>query len=145
MSALVELLRGVELFAGLDAGQLAQLAAITRRKDVQDGEVIISQGEAGDALYVIDEGQVEVILPGARTAAFLGPGQIFGEMALVDYGLRSATVRCATGTARLAIIPREDFEHLCAADTAIGYIVMRNMASDLSFKLRHRNQELPSD
>jgi CRP/FNR family cyclic AMP-dependent transcriptional regulator len=145
MSALVELLRGVELFAGLDAGQLAQLAAITRLEEIQDGDVVFSQGEQGQALYVIDAGQVEVILPNSRTAAFLGPGQIFGEMALVDYGLRSATIRCASGTARLAVIQREDFERLCAADTAIGYVVMRNVASDLSFKLRHRNQELPSD
>lgn len=142
---LVELLKGVELFAGLTQEQLERLARISRLVEVRDGETIFSQGEAGHTLYIIREGQVEVILEdpqaGGQTAVYLGRGQIFGEMALIDYGERSATIRCASRKAVLVVIEREAFERLCAENTAIGYVVMRNMASDLSFKLRHRNLE----
>jgi len=140
---LVELLKGVELFAGLNQEQLERLARISRLIEVHDGDTIFSQGEAGHRLYIIRDGQVEVILEdtpaGSQTAVYLGRGQIFGEMALIDYGERSATIRCASKKAGLAVIERDDFERLCASDTAIGYVVMRNMATDLSFKLRHRN------
>ncbi|GAB4572473.1 MAG: cyclic nucleotide-binding domain-containing protein [Anaerolineae bacterium] len=142
----IELLRGVELFSGLNDEQLARLARIARVQTIQDGETVFNQGDQGTALYIINDGQVEVVLgstpddPG-QTAVFLGRGQVFGEMALIDYGERSATIRCASRKATLVTISREDFERLCAEDTAIGYVVMRNMATDLSFKLRHRNLE----
>lgn len=142
---LVDLFKGVELFHGLNDDQLARLAAITRLEEFTDGDVVFRKGAQGHTLYVIAEGQVEVILGDVpdmtQTAVFLGRGQIVGEMALVDYGERSATIRCASAQAQLAVLQRDEFERLCAADTAIGYVVMRNMASDLSFKLRHRNLE----
>lgn len=144
-NALVELFRSVELFHRLNPDQLARLAAIARIEQYAEGDVVFSQGDQGAALYVIEEGQVEVILEGEpdmpQTAVFLGRGQLVGEMALIDYGERSATIRCATSMAKLVVIQRGDFERLCESDTAIGYVVMRNMASDLSFKLRHRNLE----
>jgi CRP/FNR family cyclic AMP-dependent transcriptional regulator len=139
---LVELLKGVELFAGMSEDQLKRLAAISRVVEYRDGEIVVRQGETGDRLYVIRDGQVAVVVGDdlrAQPTLYLGRGQIFGEMALIDYGERSATIRCASEQAVLAVIGRDDFETLCTSDTAIGYIVMRNMASDLSFKLRHRN------
>ncbi len=143
---LVDLLKRVELFAGLNQEQLDRLARAVHRIEVHEGDVIFSRGEPGQQLYVIQEGQVEVIIsddPKKKNVGlvYLGQGQIFGEMALIDYGERSATIRCASTKAILAVLNRDDFEGLCAGDTAIGYIVMRNMASDLSFKLRHRNVE----
>lgn len=146
---LVELLKGVELFSGLNEDQLKRLSAISHPVEYQDGQVVFAQGEQGDALYVIREGQVEVLVgedpATAHSAVYLGRGQIFGEMALVDYGERSATIRCASDRALIDRIKREDFERLCESDTAIGYIVMRNIASDLSFKLRHRNLDPQSN
>lgn len=139
---LVELLKGVEVFAGMTEEQLKRLAAISRVVEYRDGEIVFRQGETGDKLYVIQDGQVAVVVGDdltARPALYLGRGQIFGEMAIIDYGERSATIRCASQHAVLAVIGRDDFEALCSSDTAIGYIAMRNMASDLSFKLRHRN------
>lgn len=139
---LVELLKGVELFAGMNEDQLNRLAAISRVVEYRDGEIVFRQGETGDRLYVIRDGQVAVVVGDdlrAQPTLYLGRGQIFGEMALIDYGERSATIRCASQRAVLAVIGRDDFEALCSSDTAIGYIAMRNMASDLSFKLRHRN------
>jgi CRP-like cAMP-binding protein len=59
-------------------------------------------------------------------------------MALLDRGPRSATVRALTDGALLQGLRREAFLQLCQTDTHLGYIVMRNMAADLAFKLRHR-------
>jgi len=67
---------------------------------------------------------------------------VFGEMALVDRGARSATVRCVEDGTVLYVIPRKDFWALCDNDHHIGFIVMRNIAFDLSFKLRHRNLQV---
>jgi CRP-like cAMP-binding protein len=60
-------------------------------------------------------------------------------MALIDMGLRSATVRCTKDGTELYVLHRDEFIQLCEEDTDIGYKVMRNLAADMSFKLRHRN------
>ncbi len=80
-----------------------------------------------------------------RSQVYLGRGQIFGEMALLDMGKRSATVRCSQDHTVLRAISQPAFTDLCNSDTAIGYMIMRNMAIDLSFKLRHRNLDLGAD
>jgi len=63
-------------------------------------------------------------------------------MALIDRGKRSATVRCSQNNTVLHSIQGDAFTALCEENTAIGYVIMRNMAVDLSFKLRHRNLDL---
>ena len=60
-------------------------------------------------------------------------------MALIDQGPRSATVRAIVEPTKVQVIKREAFEKLCMENNRIGYIVMRNLAADLSFKLRHHN------
>ena len=65
----------------------------------------------------------------------VGPGAV----GLLDRGLRSATVNAKADNTALYAISRDDFVKLCEQDTRIGYIVMRNVAADLSFKLRHYN------
>jgi CRP-like cAMP-binding protein len=114
-------------------------------------ESIVQEGDPSSDLYVIHRGSVEIVLAqnrattespsssGPRAIVSLGQGQVFGEMALIDQGPRSATVRCTTDGARLYQIRRDDFAQLCEQDTDIGYKVMRNIAADLSFKLRHSN------
>jgi CRP-like cAMP-binding protein len=66
----------------------------------------------------------------------LGKGQIFGEVALVDEGPRTASARCIADGTRLWVAKRADFISLCEKDTSIGFLVMKNIAADLSFKLR---------
>ena len=142
--ALLSLLRAVTLFNGLSDEQLQRLVAISEEEIFNAGDVIVRQGEMEDKLYFITEGQVEVLVrPGAgqpeRSQVYLGRGQLFGEMALLDKGPRSATVRCSRDHTVLRSIRSGAFGALCDADTAIGYVVMRNIARDLAFKLRHRN------
>ena len=139
-----------ELFAGLTADQIERVAELGEEIAYQRDEVIVREGEASDEIYVVREGMVEVLVsegaipdvpgpPQMRPIVHLGSGQTFGEMALVDRGARSATVRCVEDGTRLYVIPRKALLALCDNDPQIGYLLMRNVASDLSFKLRHRN------
>jgi CRP-like cAMP-binding protein len=66
----------------------------------------------------------------------LGRGQSFGEVALVDQGLRSATVRCATETCRVLEISRNDLLELLRNYPDIGFKVMYNLAADICLKFR---------
>ncbi len=141
---LLKLLKGVELFHGLDDQELAEVVSIFQPLAFERGDLIAEQGKPGDSLFLVADGFVEVAVGDSTQRAEkilvnLGKGQIFGEMALVDQGLRSATVRAISETTSLHTVKREDFEALCNRNTRIGYIVMRNIAADLSFKLRQRH------
>jgi CRP/FNR family transcriptional regulator, cyclic AMP receptor protein len=140
-------LRKLDLFNGLTASELAALAAVCRETTMNAGEVVLQQDRTSDELYVIVEGEVEILVgsrscsdqEGSQTLSRLGAGQVFGEIALVDQGPRSATVRCAADGTRLLAVPRPDFVQLCEQNNHLGYIVMRNVAADLAFKMRTRN------
>ena len=145
-----EFLKRSELFYGLAPDQIEQVVALGRAASYDAEDVIISEGDPSDDVYIIIDGMVEVDVaqgtipdvpgpPQLSSLVRLGQGQVFGEMALVDQGARSATVRCVTDGTTLYVIPRQDFWALCNSDHYIGFIVMRNIAADLSFKLRHRN------
>jgi CRP-like cAMP-binding protein len=144
-------LKRVEIMNGLTEEQMDQIAAFCHAKVFQAGEVIVRRSEPTDELYIIESGSAEVDLSGnggpispqnpaaPQALISLGQGQVFGEMALVDTGLRSATVRCSSNDTRVLVIRRSDLIGLCERNTDIGYQVMRNLAADISFKLRHRN------
>jgi CRP-like cAMP-binding protein len=74
-----------------------------------------------------------------HTALFLGEGQIFGELSLLDQGPRTATVIADEDPTVVYTLRRDAFESLCRSDIALGYQLMRNIALDLAFKLRHHN------
>jgi len=150
MSKVVDLLLQSELFAGLPREKAEQIVTIGRLETFDAGENVIEEGAPPGELYIIQEGMVEVLVTGGVVPDVSGPpeptpvvqlgrGQVFGEMALVDQGVRSATVRCVQDGTILFIIPRDAFWRLCEESHHIGYVVMRNIARDLSFKLRHRN------
>jgi CRP-like cAMP-binding protein len=140
-----ELLARVELFEGLSETEIEALASVCQEQTYSQGDEITRQGKPGDELFIVMEGFVEVNRSSPdgekppRTMVRLGTGQIFGEMALVDHGRRSATVIAASDNTRILAIHRHDFERLCDANHHLGYVVMRNIAADLSFKVRHLN------
>ncbi|MFL7795155.1 MAG: cyclic nucleotide-binding domain-containing protein [Anaerolineae bacterium] len=148
-----ELLRHIELFAELTPEQIEQIATLGQEKIYNARDIIILEGDPSDEVYVVCNGMVEVEVsqgvvpdvPGrlqVNPIVRLGRGQVFGEMGLIDRGARSATVRCAEDGSTLFAISRQAFLELCEGDHDIGYIVMRNIAADLSFKLRHRNLQM---
>jgi CRP-like cAMP-binding protein len=142
---LLAVLGNVELFDGITPHELEDVSKICRERSYHAGDVLTSQGEPGDELFVICDGFVEVLRsetpsdPSPRAIVNLGQGQIVGEMALVDLGPRSATVRTISEKTVVQVIQRDDFERLCDENYHLGYIVMRNIAADLSFKLRHQH------
>jgi CRP-like cAMP-binding protein len=147
----IDSLKRVEILIGLTDAQLARVAAICQEKVYDAGEIIVREREPSTEVYIIHSGSTEVQLSGTRVTAetlaapgpqaiiSLGQGQVFGEVALIDMGPRSATVCCSADGTGVYVIRRDDFVQLCEQDTDIGYKVMRNLAADLSFKLRHSN------
>ena len=91
----LDLIRGVPLFAEADDGFLERLAGEFMERTFAAGETIAEEGEAGRTFIVIESGQVTVTVHG-ETVGRLGPGDAFGEMALIDKSARSATVKADT-------------------------------------------------
>ncbi|MEP7291339.1 MAG: cyclic nucleotide-binding domain-containing protein [Chloroflexota bacterium] len=143
MREIIQVIQHIEVFHGLNEAQLARVAAIIQQESYGSGDMIIRQDDPGDSMYMIGQGQVEVLKRDSRgeqrTALFLGEGQVFGELALLDQGLRTATVVADNDPTLLYCLKREPFEALCHEDSALGYLMMRNLALDLAFKLRHQN------
>lgn len=139
---ILELLGSVELFEGLTTEELTAVESLCYPRTFQANEVIARQNTYGDELYIIQDGFVEVSLDGhggRKVIVNLGQGQTIGEMSLIDQGRRSATVRALSSPTLLLVILQEDFDKLCETNGHIGYIVIRNIAADLSFRLRQRN------
>jgi CRP-like cAMP-binding protein len=97
--------------------------------DVPAGTAIFRAGDPGDQLYAIQEGRVELRLDN-RVLAVLGPGEIFGEMALVEEAPRSATA-VALETCRIAFIDRKRFLFLVQNTPYFSLEVMKIMAARL--------------
>jgi CRP-like cAMP-binding protein len=133
--ALVLLLRDIPLFKGLSADELLPIAGIATRTAHDEGAVVFEEGSHGAHLYVIAEGRVEVLRGGERLA-LLGPGDCFGEMALLDQSVRSASVRVVEAAA-LVTIARDDFDDLLEVYPAIA----RAIALVLAGRLREAYQK----
>ena len=101
------LLRGLPMFSVLPLPTLDGLAMAARPLDVADGAAVISQGDPGDRYYVVDEGEVDVMIDGAVVSR-LAPGDGFGELALLHDAPRAATV-VARGPVRMLTLDRDAF------------------------------------
>lgn len=103
------MLRGAGIFAETSDEVLADVAAIAVVVEVPPGTCIITKGEVGDSMYVIASGRVRVH-DGTHELAQLGPGDVFGEMALVDPETRSASVTSLEDTCLLQLDQQAFFE-----------------------------------
>jgi CRP/FNR family cyclic AMP-dependent transcriptional regulator len=142
------LLEQIDIFSDLDTERLERIFSICAERRYEKGDIIFYENTKSDELYIILEGEVEILVdpkmlgisseasPGPTTIATLRRGQSFGEVALVDEGFRSASARCAAPDTQLLAIQRDDLIRMCKDDFEMGYILMRNVASDLSFKIR---------
>ena len=103
----IELLQGVPMLTALPLPAIEQLARGLEPLEVPAGVTVFDQGDVGDRYFVIESGEVEVVGDG-RVITTLGPGQGFGEIALLRRVRRTATVR-ATSALRLQVLPSEHF------------------------------------
>ena len=94
-SGVDDLLRGVPLFSHCSNRELIELSSLTSTLMMPAGKVVVRQGEPGREFIVIVEGKATVSIDG-QTVATLGPGDFFGEIALLDGGPRTATVTADT-------------------------------------------------
>jgi len=136
------ILRSIELFAGLSEEQLVAIAAIGKYSVFRRRDVILKEGEQSTDVYVVLVGQVEVVTElteDTTSLIILGAGQSFGEMALLDAGPRSATIRCVSPEATLLTFSRDDLLTFWERECRVGYQMILNIARDLAFKLRIRN------
>jgi ATP-binding cassette, subfamily B, bacterial len=122
-------LRSVLVFAGLPDDAIAAIAAQTRPEVAEPGQDVVRQGERGDRMYLVDEGRLDVLVEGPggeRTVSTLGPGDLFGEMALLGGAARNATVR-ATTPCRLFSLVESDLTALLERHPSIRAEIERVM------------------
>ena len=128
------------LFAGLPRRLLARLATRFLEKVYHPGEVVFQEGDPGRALFVVVEGAVEITratAQGPYVLNTLGPGDAFGELALIDDFPRSATARVAT-PGRLLILYKSDFDALMEGNSRIALVVLRNLSRRLAIYARRK-------
>lgn len=145
MSERIEQLAKIELFAGLKPEALELIAKVGSEENHASGTKIFQHGDAGDKLYLIVEGKVrisrEVPGMGEEALAVLGPGQAFGEMALLDESPRSADAR-VHDRCRLLAIPKDGFDDLLFLHKDLAYEVLWNVVRLLVGRLRETNDKL---
>jgi hypothetical protein len=125
----VTALQRVKLFAGMNRRQAEQVARLFKLHPFAKGDTIIVEGTGGAAFFLIESGEATVSSKGAQLAA-LGPGDYFGELALIDGGPRSATVTAATDMVCYGITFWE-FRPLVEKNGTIAWILLEALAKRL--------------
>lgn len=129
----------VNVLEGLSPDEVQRLVAACQETSHAAGEVIFSEGDEGDVLYIVRSGRVRIAkaigLDVDRTLTILGVGGVFGELVIVGEGLRSATVMALEPT-RVLAMSRETFVRLTEEAPALGLKVMGRFAAMLADRLR---------
>ncbi len=141
----LEVLRRSPLFEMLSEAELQVLSELSRARRFAAGEVVFREGDAGDALFVLARGEVEVVADGGAgkdtPIASLGPPEAFGEMSLIDREVRSATVRARTECEALQL-GAENFTAFRRRSRDGFTLFLVNVARVLSSRLRESNRRL---
>lgn len=142
----LDLLARVPLFEGLSQAQLKTLAGVCETERVARGKYVFREDEPGASMYVVVEGRIRISrqLPGMgeEALAILGPGAAFGEMAVVEDGLRSADAIAHEGEAVLLRIGRDPLDQLLFTDKELAYSVLWALVRTLSGRLRDTNEKM---
>lgn len=122
-------LQRAELFSGMDRRQAEQIARLLKERHFKKGDTVIVEGSGGAAFFLIDTGEAEVTSKGVHLAT-LGPGDYFGEIALIDGGTRTATVTAATDLFCYGLTFWE-FRPLVERNGTIGWKLLQVLAKRL--------------
>jgi CRP/FNR family cyclic AMP-dependent transcriptional regulator len=125
----VERLSQVQLFSNCSQRDLSRIAALSDEIDVPAGRVLMRQGEPGREAFVIFEGRAKATVRGKRSA-HMGPGECFGEMALLHSAPRSATVT-AISDMHLLVLSSREFSTLIEDVPSVARNVLAAMAERL--------------
>jgi CRP/FNR family transcriptional regulator, cyclic AMP receptor protein len=128
-NAKVQLIKGVPLFAECSRKDLSEIAGIADEIDLREGKELTTEGRPGREFFVLIEGEADV-KKGSRRVNTLGPGDFFGEIALVTQRPRTATV-VTTAPVRALVITDRSFRSLLEHQPAIQGKVMSALAARL--------------
>ena len=149
----IVVLKQADIFYEFTNTQLELVSSITEERTYEPNEIIFEENTPGNELSVIADGEVAIqVNPAllgkkdanlkAQTIATLRRGQSFGEVSLVDEGLRSARAKATEDGTRLVVIPRDKLMRLCDSYPQLGYRLMRNLAADLAMKIRNTDLQV---
>jgi trk system potassium uptake protein TrkA len=137
---LARMLRKVEFFSPLTVGQLDQVLPHIALYELDAGETVFKQGDAGDAFYIIYKGSASVrvkkgFFSFAKTVAKVGEGAFFGEIALISSDPRNATIVCEEKS-QLFVLVAEDFRFVLRENPA-AEAEMKSIAARRKFESKH--------
>jgi len=140
-------LANIPLFQDLNEQQSQVLAGVMREKVVAPGIAVFSQGQRAFSCFFIIEGTVHVHVQSEETkqgklVASIGKGEMIGELALVDGGLRSASCKAGSDQVVLAELQRDDFEHILNAGNSFAFRLLDNISIGLVARLRETSKKL---
>jgi CRP/FNR family transcriptional regulator, cyclic AMP receptor protein len=124
-----ELLQRVPLFADFERGDLERLARSFKQRTFEAGSTVAGEGKTGAGFFVIESGEASVSTHGTDRGK-LGPGDYFGEIALIDEGARSATVT-ADSELRCYGLTSWEFRPLVEGNASIAWKLLETMAKRL--------------
>ena len=141
----LEPLRDLPLFRELEHEELAELFRLSGRVTARSGQPLLQAGRPGRGLFVVREGEVEVLQAGTdRVLAVLHAGEHFGEMSLLGDTPVSADVRAKTDVVLIGI-PREEFARFLYLHERVAGKVYRHFAVTLALRLSETNEKLGSE
>jgi CRP-like cAMP-binding protein len=133
----VERLSRVQLFSTCSKRDLERIARLTTEIDVKAGKVLMRQGDSGRECFVIEEGRAKATIRG-KTTRTMGPGECFGEMALLHSAPRSATVTAETDM-RVLVLDSREFSTLIESVPSVA----RNVLAAVADRLRETEGKQP--
>jgi CRP/FNR family transcriptional regulator, cyclic AMP receptor protein len=137
----VALLQRMSLCQALSAQELVAIAAIVSTRSVEAGGELFREGDAGDGLYLVVDGEISVVkrgTSGEHVLAKLGPGGVLGEMSLITADARSATGRAITATGVLHL-PSGEFRALMDAGSVAALKITAAVADVLARRVATMN------
>jgi len=147
-SSTINFLKQCDIFFQFTPTQLEMVANICQEATFQKDDLIFRENTDSKELYVIVQGEVDIFVDPSlvgtmetgsenKVIATMRRGQSFGEVALVDEGIRSASALATQKDTNLLIIPRDKLIMLCDTYPQLGYRLMYNLAADLAMKIRN--------
>ena len=124
-----ELLKKVPLFAGLNDKELQEIATSMRERRFKAGDTVTQEGAGGVGFFVVQEGEADVNV-GGEAKGSVGPGQYFGEIALINESPRTATLTARTDMVCYGMTPW-DFRPLVETNSTIAWKLLTAMAEKM--------------
>lgn len=135
-----KMVKKINFFAAMNMGLLEKILSRINYYQYDSGEKVCRQGDTGDTFFVVAEGKLKVSVREAfflsRTLSHFGPGDCFGEMALLERKPRNATVACEEDS-KIFVLAADQFDQVLAENPAFKQEI-KKLASDRQFELDHK-------